>query len=173
MRIDLEKTAIILNDQLGRGRSSTTAVIVMLIQRWLKRLRDTRNDRTPSKERSKSVPRRTQDQSPKTSWQIINSVLRVIRSGLEVKRVVDEAIDETATHFNLRDAIEDFRVKAEDATDPAEKQRDTEKGIYHLRRYYHLLLFQAYLDDRDPEDEHPDSFESFVKHRPGESPSRV
>lgn len=40
-------------------------------------------------------------------------------------------------------------------------------GIYHLRRYYHLLVFQAYLNDRAPDEEDPYSFESFVKHRPG------
>ena len=43
-------------------------------------------------------------------------------------------------------------------------------GIYHLRRYFHLLIFQAYLNDRDPEEESPYSFESFVKHRPGKLP---
>jgi hypothetical protein len=43
-----------------------------------------------------------------------------------------------------------------------------EKGIFHLRRYFHLLVFQAYLDDRAPEEEDPYSFENFVKYRPGE-----
>ena len=42
----------------------------------------------------------------------------------------------------------------------------------HLRRYYHLLLFQAYLDDRAVDDEDPYSFESFIKHRPGASTIR-
>ena len=42
--------------------------------------------------------------------------------------MVDEAIDATATQFNLRDTIEDFRIAAEEATDPVEKQRNVEKG---------------------------------------------
>lgn len=79
---------------------------------------------------------------------------------------MDEAIDCTAAHFNLRDTIEDFRSKAEEAQDSATKNNYIEKGIYHLRRYYHLLLFQAYLDDRSLDDEEPYSFESFIRHRP-------
>lgn len=79
---------------------------------------------------------------------------------------MDEAIDCTAAHFNLRDTIEDFRMKAEEAQDSATKNNYIEKGIYHLRRYYHLLLFQAYLDDRSLDDEEPYSFESFIRHRP-------
>ena len=35
-----------------------------------------------------------------------------------------------------------------------------------MRRYYHLLIFQAYLDDTSPDEEDPYTFESFVKHRP-------
>jgi hypothetical protein len=41
---------------------------------------------------------------------------------------VDEAIDATAAHFNLRDAIQDFRVKAEEASDEESKHRYLEKG---------------------------------------------
>jgi hypothetical protein len=38
--------------------------------------------------------------------------------------------------------------------------------MHHLLRYYHLLVFQAYLDDTDPDEEGAFTFESFVKHRP-------
>jgi hypothetical protein len=83
------------------------------------------------------------------------------------EQIVDDAIDATATHFNIRDAIEDFRTKAEDAQDASAKNAYIEKGIYQLRRYFNLLLFQAYLDDRSLDDEdEPYSFESFVRHRP-------
>lgn len=82
---------------------------------------------------------------------------------------MDEAIDATAKHFNIRDAIQDFRLKAEEATDPAERQAAIERGLFYLQRYFHLLLFQAYLDDTDPDAEDPYTFESFVKHRPGQS----
>ncbi len=87
MRADLETSAFILNDQLGRGRSSTTAVIVLLIQRWLRRSRDPSSHQTPSRGGSRPPLGRRTTVASKTSWQIINSCLRVIRNGLEVKRV--------------------------------------------------------------------------------------
>jgi len=88
MRTDLESTAIVLNDQLGRGRSSTTAVIVLLIQRWLKQGRHVHEDMRSSLLRQRATLKRQQTMgAPRQSWQIINSCLRVIRSGLEVKRV--------------------------------------------------------------------------------------
>ncbi|WRT69446.1 uncharacterized protein IL334_006432 [Kwoniella shivajii] len=169
MRTDLSKSAIILNDQLGRGRSSTTAVIVLLIHQWLQsgKVASTSysTPSTPSKPKPQML-RKHITNAPRTSWQVINSCLRVIRHGLDVKQAVDEAIDATATQFNLREAIEDTRQKAQEAQDPKIKQKLTEKGLYHLKRYLHLILFQAYLDDRAPDQENPYSFESFVKHRP-------
>ncbi|WWD04103.1 hypothetical protein V865_002168 [Kwoniella europaea PYCC6329] len=171
MRTDLTKSAVILNDQLGRGRSSTTAVIVLLIQQWLKsgRARGSTayslTPNTPSRSRP-PMPKKATLNSPRTSWQVINSCLRVIRHGLDVKQAVDEAIDATATQFNLREAIEDTRQKAQEAKDPRTKQKLTEKGLHHLKRYFHLILFQAYLDDRAPDEENPYSFESFIRHRP-------
>ncbi|WVQ75186.1 hypothetical protein IAR50_004796 [Cryptococcus sp. DSM 104548] len=172
MHTDLSSTAIILNDQLGRGRSSTTSVIVLLIQRWLKAGQrksqpSQRAPRTPSRIRpANSRTNTTVDHSPKTSWQVINSCLRVIRNGLHVKQVVDEAIDATAAQFNLRQAIEDIYVEASEATDAEKKRKLTSIGLHHLKRYYHLLLFAAYLDDQGPEEEEYFSFESFIKHRP-------
>nr|KIR85732.1 hypothetical protein I308_03840 [Cryptococcus tetragattii IND107] len=169
MRNNLSSSAIILNDQLGRGRSSTTAVIVLLIQRWLKEghRQKLQTPRTPSRSRPPmSRKSTTAAGSASTSSQIINSCLRVIRNGLDVKQVVDEAIDATATQFNVRKVIEDLYVEAQEATDPDKKRKLTELGLHHLKRYYHLLLFAAYLDDRAPDEQDPYSFESFVKHRP-------
>ena len=103
MRADLETSAFVLNDQLGRGRSSTTAVIMLLIQRWL---RAGHQPREPSsRNRSLSRPRDGQRPAgtPKTSWQIINSCLRVIRNGLEVKGVGQIApLDEISAEMLFR-----------------------------------------------------------------------
>ena len=87
MRADLETSAFILNDQLGRGRSSTTAVIVLLIQRWLRRDREQSSEQPLAKGEDGHARARSTAAMSKTSWQIINSCLRVIRNGLEVKRV--------------------------------------------------------------------------------------
>jgi hypothetical protein len=78
---DLDNTAMVLNDQLGRGRSTNAAVIVLLIQRWLMKGRWSQEEFQAHEQKKK----RSEDW--KTSWQIINSCLRVIRNGLEVKRV--------------------------------------------------------------------------------------
>jgi len=90
MRTDLDTSAFILNDQLGRGRSSTTAVIVLLIQRWLRRGREALSEEGVSQGLSGLPRARKTKGAPKTSWQIINSCLRVVRNGLEVKRVSQE-----------------------------------------------------------------------------------
>jgi hypothetical protein len=45
-----------------------------------------------------------------------------------VKNTVDEAIDQCAAVFNLRDAIEDARVRAEETTDEREKRMSTSRG---------------------------------------------
>lgn len=90
MRNNLSSSAIILNDQLGRGRSSTTAVIVLLIQRWLKEghRQKLQTPRTPSRSRPPMSRKSTTAAGlASTSWQIINSCLRVIRNGLDVKQV--------------------------------------------------------------------------------------
>ncbi|CAK9780633.1 hypothetical protein CC85DRAFT_329266 [Cutaneotrichosporon oleaginosum] len=165
-RIDLDQTAIILNDQLGRGRSSNTAAVILLIQRWIKRSQDSHAPSTPASRRNASRNRLALQPSSKTSWQIINSVLRVVRNGLEVKRIVDDAIDRTSATFNLRDAIEDCRNQAEEAKAPEDRTRAIERGMHCLLRYFHLIVFQAYLDDTDRDDENKYTFESFVKHRP-------
>lgn len=134
----MEKTAIVLNDQLGRGRSSNTAAIVVLIRRWLRRETDERSPTTPARRNASRKSLLTPGTS-KTSWQVINSCLRVIRNGLEVKRVsagliladmqiVDAAIDSTSATYNLRDAIEDFRDRAEEASTEAERNRAIEAG---------------------------------------------
>jgi hypothetical protein len=38
--------------------------------------------------------------------------------------------------------------------------------MHCLLRYFHLIVFQAYLDDTNRDDENKYTFESFVKHRP-------
>lgn len=38
--------------------------------------------------------------------------------------------------------------------------------MHCLLRYFHLIVFQAYLDDVNEDDDQKYTFESFVKHRP-------
>jgi len=56
-------------------------------------------------------------------------LLRVIRKGPAVKAAVDDAIDQCAEVFNLRDSIEEARIRAEQATDESEKRSFAQKGL--------------------------------------------
>ena len=58
-------------------------------------------------------------------------LLRVIRKGPVVKAAVDDAIDQCAEVFNLRDSIEEARIRAEQATDEREKRSFAQKGLFH------------------------------------------
>lgn len=56
-------------------------------------------------------------------------LLRVIRKGPAVKNSVDEAIDQCSDVYNLRDAIEESRARAEEATDEKQKKAYAQKGM--------------------------------------------
>lgn len=84
-----------------------------------------------------------------------------------VKQAVDDAIDQCAEVMNLRDSIEEARSRAEQAPDERERRLQAHKGLQNLRRYFELIIFQAYLQSAEPDtvQEH-ESLESFVKSRP-------
>ena len=106
-----------------------------------------------------------------------------------MKNAVDEAIDQCAEVFNLRDSIEELRTQAEHASDEKTKKIFAQKGnffvchhrfaltrvclatgLQNLRRYFELIVFQAYLQSTEPDTMRTvGSFESFVKNLPGES----
>ncbi|KJA26349.1 hypothetical protein HYPSUDRAFT_36651 [Hypholoma sublateritium FD-334 SS-4] len=163
-------TPIVVNCQLGRGRSTLASIILLLIRQWLQIHRPT----TPS---SPLVARRTMSMSMKlpepikapirASYQVINNLLRVVRKGPAVKSAVDNAIDQCSTVYNLRDAIEDARVHAEGSTDEKQTRIHTSKGMHNLRRYFELIVFQSYLQSTEPDTmESFESFETYVKNRP-------
>ena len=61
---------------------------------------------------------------------IILDVLRVIKNGPVVKKIIDETIDRCAPlSFNLRDSIEDARMRAEQATDNTEEKIQINRGM--------------------------------------------
>lgn len=145
LRGDLEKdTAVILNDQLGRGRSTVISVIMNLIIRWIKRTRET----------GPSMPTRTPRLRPRpnsrSSWQIVNSCLRCLRhSGLEVKREVDDVIDQCGEAYNLREVIEDLYKQADAAENEKAKKYLIKQCKTALKIYLEMLQFQAYLAEVD------------------------
>ena len=84
-----------------------------------------------------------------------------------VKQTVDDAIDQCAVVFNLRDSIEEARTLAEQATDERTRKQLAHRALQNLRRYFELIIFQAYLQSTEPDTmQTHESFESFVKDRP-------
>lgn len=87
------------------------------------------------------------------NYQIINSLLRVIKRGLETKGVVDYTLDQCSVGgSNLRETIEEARIQAEKEIeeDPIQFKRTVKRGITSLERYFMFICFQAYLDSTSP-----------------------
>ncbi|WFC98121.1 hypothetical protein MYAM1_000844 [Malassezia yamatoensis] len=159
-----ETSPIIVNCQLGRGRTTLVSVYILLIERWIQCVRSG-SDRCLLLPLPGSAPN-GEDRSQRQSYHVTNSLLRVIPHGQEVKRVVDDCIDQCSTILNLRRTIEDARLAALDAQSDAERNRHINSGIRSLQRYAHLLLFQAYLQTIKPETMLSNTFERFVKRQP-------
>ncbi|KAF8322469.1 hypothetical protein DL93DRAFT_2123864 [Clavulina sp. PMI_390] len=164
MRSDSENLPIVLNCQLGRGRSTNTAVIVYLIQQWLRHHRRRSASNVPEHEEEHGY-RKNPSRLP--SYQIINNLLRVLRNGVRIKEEVDDAIDKCGSVSHIRESIETARKAAEQATDERTKHQLAQKGMTYLRRYFFLIIFQAYLRSAQPDTMRSfESFESYVKARP-------
>ncbi|KZT01378.1 uncharacterized protein LAESUDRAFT_731226 [Laetiporus sulphureus 93-53] len=171
---------IVVNCQLGRGRSTLTAVILVLIQQWLDAATKQTKQHSPqsSHQSTRSITSNLSvstlesisghgHRAPRHSYQIINNLLRVIRKGPAVKSIVDDAIDQCGQVVNLRDSIEEARARAEQATDERQRRQFAHKGLQNLRRYFELIIFQAYLQSIEPDTMQSfESFESFVENRP-------
>ena len=141
---------IIVNCQLGRGRTTLVSVFILLIERWM--------GNTP--------PRPPTGSGPRLTYHLINSLLRVVPHGQEIKRVVDDAIDACGFILNIREAIEQERLRALDASSDDERQQHVVYGVRSLRRYFNILLFQAYLNSVRPDTIVTQSYEQFVRKQP-------
>ncbi len=101
---------------------------------------------------------------------------------------MDDAIDQCSAVYNLRDSIDVLRVRSEEATEEAQKKVYAQKGVVsimflppaehkahpfstglqNLRRYFELIVFQAYLQSTIPDTMQSfERIETFVKNRPG------
>ncbi|GAA5816177.1 hypothetical protein MFLAVUS_009703 [Mucor flavus] len=123
--VDLSKAAIImqisfLNCQVGLGKSTKGTIIATLLTQWM---------------------RPTVSLSPSNiaypNYQIINSLLRVIKRGLENKGVVDYTLDLCSVcASNLRATIESARIQAEKEIedDLTQFKRTVKRDITSLER---------------------------------------
>ncbi|KAJ8072928.1 hypothetical protein PM082_016488 [Marasmius tenuissimus] len=161
-------TPIVVNCQLGRGRSTLASIILTMIQKWLAAHRPT-TPRITQVDRSFSFSEGSDQAAAqhRHSYQVINNLLRVIRTGLKVKNTVDATIDQCAAVYNLRDSIEESRLQAEEATDKQTRKKHAAKALQNLRRYFELIVFAAYLQSTEPSTmKEFESIETFVKKRP-------
>ncbi|KAG9052633.1 hypothetical protein FS842_009475 [Serendipita sp. 407] len=179
IRTHTARTPIIINCQLGKRRSTVTAIVIKLIQDWIQgNGMHTRTPKTPGLgpdkfKLSNSITSMSIEQivtpvsNQQPSYQVINNLLRVIRNGLEVKRAVDDAILQCSQTFNVHKAIETARIAADEAVDERQKWKESMKGLHHLRQYFELIIFQAYLAGTPPDTWRDlQTFEDFVKERP-------
>ncbi|KAL1753037.1 inositol hexakisphosphate-domain-containing protein [Schizophyllum commune] len=164
-------TPLVVNCQLGRGRSTLASIILLLIRQWLDAHRQ---PTTPHKPRRQiSMMSMSAEEAPheatknRHSYQVINNLLRVVRRGPTVKNIVDDAIDQCAVIYNVRDSIEESRSLAEQASDERQKRLLAQRGVHNLRRYFELIVFQSYLQSIEPDTMQDfESIETFVKSRP-------
>ena len=84
--------------------------------------------------------------SPALSVYVSPDLLRVIRKGPAVKTAVDNAIDQCAEVLNLRDSIEEARIRAEQVTDEREKRSFAQRGLLHPspQRNICLIVLKAF-----------------------------
>ncbi|KAF5365852.1 hypothetical protein D9615_010633 [Tricholomella constricta] len=141
-------TPIVVNCQLGRGRSTLAS--------WLEHHRAAtkppppRFGKRPMSAVSNLAGAESTSNKGRHSYTVINNLLRVIRKGPTVKNIVDDAIDQCSAVFNLRDSIEEARNR-----------------LQNLRRYFELIVFQSYLQSTEPDTmESFQTVETYVKDRP-------
>lgn len=83
---------------------------------------------------------------PALSLDVSPDLLRVIRRGPAVKAAVDDAIDQCAEVLNLRDSIEEARIRAEQVTEEREKRSLAHRGLLHPapQRNNFLIVSKAF-----------------------------
>ena len=157
--IHLENFAVILNCQIGHGRSTTGTVITILILRWL----GMKLDVIPMLAKKNLTDRATNNYN----YQATHSLLRVIRNGLDCKHIVDQVIDCAAAIINIRDSIEYFRQKRDKEPKGSRHDYYHHRGTVSLERYFNLILFQNYLThNEDALNPNRISFKEWVAQHP-------
>ncbi|KAJ3127930.1 hypothetical protein HK100_009462 [Physocladia obscura] len=161
--IDLQNTAIVLNCQVGLGRSTVGTIVASLVLDWLKGLKSSDNlnasiltDKPSANFKAPLKP---------LNYQVIHALIRVIRNGASCRRWVDQTIDGCSTqNYHIREAIEIWRKVAESESNESQRRRAVRKGLACLRRYFSLIAFAAYLDSKSnhTEGSELESFKNWV-----------
>eukprot|EP00835_Amoeboradix_gromovi_P005034 NODE_437_length_8620_cov_0.295857.p1 type:complete len:1033 gc:universal NODE_437_length_8620_cov_0.295857:8421-5323(-) len=136
----------VVNCQMGVGRSTMVLVTATLVMNWQN------NNVSPSSSSMHDINRDALVSDPPvvTNFKSIHALLRVIRNGLELKRIVDSTIDSVGQLLNIRQSIDKYRIEAESTNNDELRLDYINKGILNLQRYFILIVFSAYLDQNQP-----------------------
>jgi len=161
------ETYFVINDQMGRGRSTVGMIAVYLLIKQQERNHAAQHPhhavaqqqqgpggRLSSAHGGEVVPASTQVHDHdglsayrRGEYDVMLRLLRVLRHGRSAKRRVDDAIDRCGRVHHLRDQILESFVASEHAraSDAAAAFSSATAG--YMKRYFILVCFQAYLDD--------------------------
>lgn len=142
------KTAVICNCQMGRGRTTTALVCVLMLRIVLE-------DIAPSLKNShllteilgtRAPTHRRHSAAMAAEFVVIRKLLQTLENGADCKLVVDYAIDQCEHLQNLRDCISHCRDLAMDR-DLTSAKRDffMLRAVNYLERYFYLMCFASYL----------------------------
>jgi len=123
---------IILNCQMGRGRTTTAMVIAtLLVSRQDSEIESTESNLSGFEG---------------GEYKVILRLIRVLRKGQERKNETDWCIDQNSQFQNLREDIYQWKVKSEDdkLSDKA-RQAAFVRGVGYLKRYFYLIAFTAFI----------------------------
>lgn len=144
-------TVYIFNCQMGVGRSTTAAVIGSQI--LVKMLQ---------------LPCPCRPEHPALiHYKIVTNLIRMIKHGVESRRIVDCIIDRAGTLVNLRQCIEDYRKAASKCTDDQQNCRKAVlKGMHCLKRYVLLIMFQSFLFEAETDAGEQSTFTAWMMGHP-------
>ena len=145
---NIHSVSVVLNCQLGTGRSTIGMIIVSQIMGWLKGEFD---DLQKSELSSIEYP-------------VIRSLVRVLQHGLNCKHIVDCLIADSAFPHSIKDKIIHWKSYMKSAN-RKEKALASKKALMYLKRYVLLIAFQGYLTQTDCHQEvlKLESFGSWIK----------
>lgn len=146
-----ENVCFVFNCQTGVGRSTIGQAVALLLLDWLGVIKI-------STEHTHTL---LIDQ-----YEVVVSLLRVIRFAGEAKKKVDAVIEMCASMVHLRDVIADTLAEAQSESDESSKKGALREGATLLKRYFWLVAFKGYLNDIAPDNlREMETFTLWVRHR--------
>ena len=173
---------IVVNCQMGRGRTTTGLVVVLAVMLWQHReLEDViesvaelaeAGHQFRSKLRGKSQEGVTSEELTylKGEFKSALTCTTVLDGGMKAKGIMDGVIDLCDTMQNIREAIYDLKLTCEKHNLSALQLAASQgRGAHYVIRYCQLIQFVAYLLSIDPNTvavKPMQSFHDWVQERP-------